>query len=219
MTYGAYFKTADGSEFVTPETTTIALDKKVEVSGNQRFTHIDVDVSTEDVIIPFAYTTGGPACLGYQFLSPTRIRIVAEQQVISIVPITLHAYIFTTKAQVPPKWGVAVWDGNGKCILTNETKILTDMITVGTYGNNQNNGIKLNTTLNGKFAVMPQQCGILAASSPIGTFSKAVNIVCYYNGSTSHVYAMASEGPPSGWPVTGTDYRTVGNAINAAYYD
>lgn len=133
MAYGAYLSTDDGVEFFTTETTSIALDQKLTASGSGQFITVNATVKTEDIILPFCVTTGGPAFFEYS-ITGNDVTISARQTVGQYKNIGLEVYLFTTKAQIPPSWGMAIWDANGKCILTNETKILTDIRQIGVPG-------------------------------------------------------------------------------------
>ncbi len=44
--------------------------------------------------------------------------------------------------------GIAIWDEQGVCILTNESKVLTDVQAIGTNGSDST-GFSINTTLAG----------------------------------------------------------------------
>jgi hypothetical protein len=48
-----------------------------------------------------------------------------------------------------PDYGLAVWDASGTLILTNETRTLSDVVTLGTAGVDASSGYNINTTLAG----------------------------------------------------------------------
>lgn len=45
---------------------------------------------------------------------------------------TLTAYVFAIFPQTLPAWGFAIWDATGKLVLTNESRVLSDLQTIGT---------------------------------------------------------------------------------------
>lgn len=218
MAYGAYFVTSDGVEFVTPDTTSIALEKKLTASGSGQFVTVSTTVSTEDIILPFCVTTGGPAFFEYS-ISGSTLTISARQTVGLLTNITLEVYLFTTKTQPLPAYGMAIWDANGKCILTNETRILTDLTQIGVPGGSANNGVNINYTMAGKYAIVPQAAGYRVAVSSSGTLQTPIGMCCYYNGTNSLISARMGEIPPGSWTPSGVDFHTTTTAIKTANYD
>ena len=218
MAYGAYLSTDDGVEFFTTETTSIALDQKLTASGSGQFITVNATVKTEDIILPFCVTSGGPAFFEYS-ITGNKITISARQTVGLYKNIGLEVYLFTTKAQIPPSWGMAIWDANGKCVLTNETKILTDIRQIGVPGGSANNGANINYTLPGKYAIVPQAAGYRVAVSSSGTLQTPIGMCCYYDGNNSIISARLGEIPPGSWTPSGVDFHTTTTAINTASYD
>lgn len=218
MAYGAYLATAGGVEFVTPETTSIALERKLTASGSGQYVTVTATVNTDDIVLPFCVTRGGPAFFEY-VINGNNITISARQTVGMYANITLEVYLFTTKAQNPPEWGMAVWDSSGKCILTNETRILTDLTQIGVPGGSANNGVNINYTMPGKYAIVPQAAGYRIAVSSSGTLQTPIGICCYYDGTNSTISARLGEIPPGSWTPSGVDFHTTTTAINAVNYD
>ncbi|HFE0235244.1 TPA: hypothetical protein ACF8KN_004079 [Salmonella enterica] len=215
-TYGALLTTPDGVQFVTPNTTPIALEKKLTATGSGIAT-ITTTFNTEDVVMPFCCTTGAEAYFTYT-ISGNTISVQARQTVGQSQSLTLHLYLFTTKAQVPPAWGMAIWDKNGKCILTNETKILTDITTGGIVGE-VNSGVNLDITTTGKKAIAPQAAGFMVAVSSGGALQSPIGNTCYFNGASSRMRTMLAETPPTGWNRQVIDFKTSVKYIDASYYD
>ncbi|MFD2022208.1 hypothetical protein ACFSKS_27355 [Pseudocitrobacter faecalis] len=90
---------------------------------------------------------------------------------------------------------MAIWDANGKCILTNETRILTDLTQIGVPGGSANNGVNINYTMAGKYAIVPQAAGYRVAVSSSGTLQTPIGMCCYYNGTNTLISARMGEIP------------------------
>ncbi|ATM51316.1 hypothetical protein CRN65_27285 (plasmid) [Klebsiella pneumoniae] len=63
-------------------------------------------------------------------------------------------YFFTIFPQPKPDYGLAIWDASGTLVLTDKTRILTD---VQSYGE----GYNINITNEGKWAVSPLALGLV----------------------------------------------------------
>ncbi len=74
---------------------------------------------------------------------------------------TAYVYFFSIFPQTKPDYGLAVWDASGTLILTNETRTLSDVVTLGTAGVDASSGYNINTTLAGKWACMPAMLGLI----------------------------------------------------------
>lgn len=167
MTYGALITAPNGQAFVTPESTPLALHSVAsftssEVSGYQRVTGYMPVPDINKPILPFLISNqparGAPA-LSAGVIADGRLEINGIN--IFNDQFTITAFLFTHFAQpVPnPPWGMAIWDANRQLILTHETRVLTDLTTVGQRGVNSNSGFFINTTMPGRWAIVPQCSG------------------------------------------------------------
>lgn len=133
---------------------------------------------------------------------------------------TLTAYIFAIFPQTLPEWGMAIWDASGKLVLTNESRVLSDLVTIGTPGNN--GGINIDQTLSGSYAVCP---GILGATLIQVMVQGQPQVIaataytgCRFNGSSSRISA-ASSSNASGSVVGNTNNGNTIIAIKTDAYD
>lgn len=220
MTWGALITSDDGTPFITEESTPISLQGKYSASGSTIAT-VTVTINTEDVVLPFAVATGD-AYFTYK-ISGTTLTVNAQRRVGDSGNFTLTVYVFTTRAQIPPSWGIAIWDKNGKCILTNETRVLTDIQIIGTKGGSDS-GFNLNTTKSGKWAIVPDLAGYVVGVIQTGGGPRPVQIqyafTASYNGSTTSIKPVMSESPPTGsGNVSYIDSKCAIRAIDVSRYE
>ena len=72
---------------------------------------------------------------------------------------TVSVYIFGYQFQPVPAWGIQINDSQGRCILTNETKVLRDVQKLGDEGSDTGSGFNANFMLTGEWAVVPAYTG------------------------------------------------------------
>ncbi|AXH43448.1 hypothetical protein MZUP3_240 [Erwinia phage vB_EhrS_49] len=107
----------------------------------------------------------------------------------------INVYIFGYQYQTPPRWGVAIWDAQGRCVITNETKVLRGLNTIGTEGADSA-GYNINTTLTGNIAVAPTMLGSVTGIIQSGgtrPFESRYYTSAYYNGSSTYIRAMMTD--------------------------
>lgn len=213
--YGVYMTTSDGRVFITPQTTPVSLFKKITGSGNG-VASASLTIDTSMVNIPFVVANA--AAFPSMSISGNTMTIDCHTQDDNGGNISFEAYIFSTVPPTLPKWGAAIWGPTGKLILTNETRVLTDIKTIGTKGENTA-GAAINQTLDGKWAIMPDLAGVL-----IGVYQqRPVQIgqpffAKYTNGKTQITSVLASA-PPPGISGSINNSKNSVKAINAALYD
>lgn len=223
MAFGALITLENGNPFITPETTPMALYQKVSVWSTQ--SGLDHQASAS-VTVP-----GGTSFAAF---GRTSVRSVISASrsgnTITVSGINrnigaflLEVYIFAVFPQTKPQWGMAIWDAAGKLILTNETRVLSDLTMVGTPGQTTG-GTAIDTTLPGKWAVAPMvigaivmQTGTAPGGQPvIQTFG--ISTGCFGSGGNTR-FAGASWTTATG-PVIGSMNSGVAlTAINTANYD
>lgn len=198
MSWGALITADDGTPFITDESTPINLAGKYTNTGTSGAS-VSVTVDTSLVLLPFVLTNV-EAYITYS-ISGSTLTVTAQQTVGKTDSVTLTVYLFSTKAQTPPAWGAAAWDKNGKCILTNETRVLTDVQIVGTKGQSTA-GVNINTSKAGKWAIVPDWAGYIVGVVQTGGGPRPVQIyigfTAVYNGATTRFYSIYAETPPTG---------------------
>jgi hypothetical protein len=120
-----------------------------------------------------------------------------------------------------PKWGFAIWDATGKLVLTNESRILSDLVTVGTPGATTG-GINIDVTLPGSYAVAPAILGSQIIQNNNTKPPTIVNITAYsgcrFNGSSTRINAAPST-TATGSAAGGTTTGIALTAINTTAFD
>lgn len=176
---GTPFYIQDTIPFALVRRQTFSVDATVNSGNGQR---ISLDSSNG---IPYLYFVrfDQPDGWGYQqALSGTHGLVVGA---FSSGTVSGTIYVFGAVVQPVPAWGIAIYDGAGRCILTNETRVLLGINVVNPTGN-AGTADYLNETISGKKAIIPARCGAVVYSQFIGG-----NIVtqiitrstgCYWNG-------------------------------------
>lgn len=197
MTWGLYIAAADGTPYITDESEPISLVNKQTTTGTGSAT-VSLTVDSNLVALPFVVTSK-EAYVTYS-ISGSTLTITATQQVGKSESLTLWVYLFSTQAQIPPAWGMAIWDKNGKCILTNETRVLTDVQVIGTKGQ-ATAGVNINVTKAGKWAMVPDWAGYFVGVVSTGGGPRPVQIyvgfTAVYDGTNTHFYSFYAELPPT----------------------
>lgn len=223
MSYGAMID-YKSQTFITPESTPFVLYSRTEAVATKT-TGKNVSAISR-VYCPRSYSAIGfikcswGAALGC-YRDGDYIVFSGSAQGRNVPLFTITCYLFAKFPQPLPQWGMAIWDANGTCILTNESKPLSDLITIGEPGSG--GGIYIDQTLSGSYAVMPRLMGATLVQVYIpGQQPVIVNVSAYtaasFNGSTTRINAASNQaagGSPVGYLNTGVAVT----AINTASYD
>ncbi|WP_054178587.1 hypothetical protein [Trabulsiella odontotermitis] len=216
MTWGVLLTTEDGVPFLTDESTPISLQGKYSASGSGNVS-VTITVDTDDVAMPFCVSTAD-TFFAYS-LSGTSLTVTAYPISTFSGSYTLTCYLFTTRAQPLPGWGLAIWDKNGKCILTNETRVLTDIVSIGTKGG-ANSGLNLSDTRSGKWGIIPELAGFYVGVYQQRPFQIGIGMAAKYNGTSTVIHPVMSVPVPVGGQLgTPLDAKTVVRAIDLSKYD
>lgn len=216
MTWGALIAADDGTQFITDDSTPISLQGIYSGSGSSYVT-LTIPIKTEDVVLPFCLASGN-IIFSYS-ISGTTLSVMARANSADTAQFTVTCYVFTTREQLLPAWGMAIWDRNGKCILTNETKVLTDIVTIGVKGS-ASSGLNLTSTRNGKWAILPELAGFYVGVYQQRPIQIAAGFTANYNGSTTVIKSILVTQPPHdaqlGAPL---DTKTIVRAIDVSRYE
>ena len=203
MSFGAYLTTADGGVFVTPESMPLSLIEKRTLAVGA--TEVSVSYDSSRPIIPFiTHNRAAPV----DNSASTAITATLSNGVcklscylMGVTGGTMDVYFFSVKPQIPPAWGMAIWDANGVCILTNETKVLTDVEAIRNPADENNSGTTLDITKAGRWAVMPRMVGyyvgVIGGSQPI-PFQSIQTSMAYYSGGNTRIKAVSGATPGGG---------------------
>lgn len=216
MNWGALITADDGTQFITDESTPVSLQGIYTASGSSLVTQV-IPFDTSDVVLPFCISTGN-TYFSYG-ISGNNIQVTAQAADTDSAAFIFTVYLFTTRAQPVPSWGVAIWDKSGKCILTNETKVLTDIQNLGTKGASDS-GLGLTRTMAGKWAILPEVSGYIVGVIQQRPFQIGVAFASRYDGINSYINPVQSSSFPAGGQVTGSlDAKTIVRAINVSRYE
>lgn len=221
MDWGALLVTENGAPFITPQSIPLAMYSKKSA---------DISTSSGAVTtISQAFPAGRPVI---PFVCTTISCVVSYTVVDNVCTVTFsnpsgagtaYVYFFTIFQQALPDWGIAIWDEQGVCILTNETRVLTDVQAIGTNGSDSA-GFSINTTLSGKFGIIPSTSGLATGVIIDGgtrPWSSQYFFSAVFNGATTQI-GQAMNGGSAGSGVSNLVYHNMKNsvyALNLANYD
>lgn len=222
MAYGAYID-VNGNPFITPNSTPMALYRKVTVqsssSRNFNSATASVNIPGGSSLIAFGRTSGYAALSSS--ISWQTISLSASNY--NVTPFTLEAYFFAIFPQTLPAWGMAIWDESGKLILTNETRVMTDLVTIGTPGASTG-GVFIDQTFPGqKLAVAPAILGAVLLQGPPQQGQPTIQPVTAYtachNDGNGTRFRSATSSSASGGSMGTSNLGNIMQAIEVSKYD
>lgn len=220
MSYGALLTDANGVPFYIEDTMPLSLIEKRNITASTGL--IDLFTSDGSVRYVFVYSNApqGGGLVTCEALEVSgnvwRLRVAGPTRTLSI-------FIFGYQFQPIPTWGIQINDAQGRCILTNETKVLRDVQSIGDSSNPNNSGYVMNQTLNGEWAIAPVYTGyftgvINQSNMPrpvVAQFASSAR----FNGSTTQIASgYIGNVDSSAVSVTYSNYRNRITAINVARY-
>lgn len=220
--YGVLLATAAGEVWVTPDSSPIALQarKTVTLLGTSGFnTQVTHTFPSGQPVVAFVHCTVeveitqtiSGNTITVDFLRPNATG-------------TAYVYFFSIFPQTKPVYGLAIWNAAGTLILTNETRTLSDVVTLGTAGVNASSGYNINATLAGKWACIPTMLGLITgvvfAGSQPQAYSAIYKSMAKLEGSNTRIFARPQTTPNGNIQnVAYSNMRNVIMAINCANYD
>ncbi|KKB87073.1 hypothetical protein [Citrobacter freundii] len=221
--YGALISLPNGNPFITPDSTPMTLYRKVTVNStfgwNFNSASASVTIDGQKGGIAFARTSA-PAKISASKSGNTFSVDASNYRRSAFV---LEAYFFAIYPLTLPAWGVAIWDAEGTLVLTNESRVLSDLTTIGSPGA-VSGGLNINKYMAGKWAVNPMGLGsviLRAGSAPGGQpIIQPVDVGtgCFNEGAGTRIKGLSST-TASGSSVGTTNSGIVITAINTAAYD
>ncbi|HCB1681301.1 MULTISPECIES: hypothetical protein [Citrobacter] len=221
--YGALISLPNGNPFITPDSTPMTLYRKVTVNstfgGNFNSASASVTIDGQKGGIAFARTSA-PAKISASKSGNTFSVDASNYRGSAFV---LEAYFFAIYPLTLPAWGVAIWDAEGTLVLTNESRVLSDLTTIGSPGA-VSGGLNIDTYMAGKWAVNPMGLGsviLQAGSAPGGQpifQSVDVGTGCHDDTGGTRIRGQSST-TASGASIGSTNSGIVITAINTAAYD
>lgn len=221
--YGALISLPNGNPFITPDSTPMTLYRKVTVNstfgGDFNSASASVTIDGQKGGIAFARTSA-PAKISASKSGNTFSVDASNYRGSAFV---LEAYFFSIYPLTLPAWGVAIWDAEGTLVLTHESRVLSDLTTIGSPGA-VSGGLNIDTYMAGKWAVNPMGLGSVilhAGSAPGGQpifQSVDVGTGCHDDTGGTRIRGQSST-TASGSSVGSTNSGIVITAINTAAYD
>ncbi|HFI6269047.1 TPA: hypothetical protein ACGRWC_000544 [Escherichia coli] len=201
-TFGAYLRLSNGNIFVTPEATPMCLYTRQDIScPPTQNTSRYIAVPINKPVMVFVKTSIGGVTASVSRANSGQILCAFGRDTNNTYTATV--YVFSIFSPSLPEWGMAIWNASGELVLTNESRILTDIVTVGSPGNS--GGINIDQTLSGSYAICPQLLGAV-----VGQGSASIYAAAYYNGINTRIYGVTAGGV-----FNPTGYINHGNAITA----
>lgn len=220
MAFGAILTDANGVPFYIGDTMPLTLlEKRTITAGAGLFDLFTGDGSPRYVFVNSngAQGTSLSTCEALEISGNLwRLRTAGAVRQINI-------FIFGYQFQPIPAWGIQINDAQGRCILTNETKVLRDVQNLGDSTVATSSGYQFSTTLTGQWAVAPVYTGYFSgvnnsSGQPIPIIAQFASSA-RFNGSTTQVasgYIGTVDGSASN--PSYTNYRNRITAINVARY-
>ena len=220
--YGALISLPNGNPFITPDSTPMTLYRKVTVNstfgGDFNRASASVTIDGQKGGIAFARTSA-PAKISASKSGNTFSVDASNYRGSAFV---LEAYFFAIYPLTLPAWGVAIWDAEGTLVLTNESRVLSDLTTIGSPGA-VSGGLNIDTYMAGKWAINPMGLGSVllhAGSAPGGQpiiQSVDVGTGCFNEDAGTRIKGLTST-TASGSSIGTTNSGIVITAINTAAY-
>lgn len=196
MSYGVLLTTDTGDVWVSPESIPLALLTKKTATVVNGSAQVIQTFDSSQPIIPFVYCSS---------VGTLKMDIVNGTCTINLTNALsgarIEVYFFSIFTQPLPDYGLAIWNKNGTCILTNETKTLADLVRVGGSGTASDNGIGTNAWYSGKWACIPQYMGIAVGiihSGGTRPWQSNYRAIAHAEKGGSRVIAYGDGGSPTG---------------------
>lgn len=219
MSYGVLLTTDSGEVWVSPESSPLALVSKKVATYTGGTLVITQTFDADKPMIPFARINSNGTAIIYTEMTPGTCSVKLRN---ALSGTQIEVYFFTIFTQQPPDYGLAIWDENKKCILTNETRTLADLVKIGGAGNSSNNGIGTNQLMTGKWACMPDYLGIAVGIITQGgtrPWQSSYRSLARAEGSKTRIIAYGDGGTPVGVENLGfTDGHAQVIAIDVSRY-
>lgn len=235
MTYGVMLTTTSGEVFVTPDSTPLALHSRYSANSSEINGYQVARISRSlpaDLKNPIVFCVTNKPSSGYPCITGgVRSGTLSVEAINAVTnsPFNMTAYVFGNFPQPMPAsgWGLAIWDEDQRLILTHETRVLTDLRTVGVKGNNSQSGLNIDTTLSGKWGIIGGISGqqlwrVTGGGGPGGgIYPLSMAFTATYNGSNTRITSSSTQASPgaSAQLEGSNNVGSVVVAVNLSNYD
>lgn len=156
--YGAFLADQQGNPYYILDTLPLCLieKKSFNITGGRGISVIHPNDSTFRLV--FCRTNVAGSSFSYYLDTVTTGSYVVDSRG-AASGFTLDVYVFGYQYQTPPKYGIAIWDAAGRCVITNETKVLRGIEVIGNQADANTSGYNASGTLAGDWAIAPEIMG------------------------------------------------------------
>lgn len=198
MSYGVLLSTESGEVWVSQESIPLALyaKKSVTVTTGSTITSLTQSYDVNQPIIPFVYTTSEGA-----LWSDIANGVCTVSLRNAAIGTRMEVYFFSIFPQPLPDYGLAIWNADKICVLTNETKTLSDLEKVGGSGTASDNGINTNIFKSGKWGCVPEYLGIATGviNDPLPRpWQSNIRAIARSEGAGTRIVAFGDAGSSTG---------------------
>lgn len=189
--FGAYLLDDNGLIYYENGADILSFKEKISVVPSLETQEIDLRVSGNMPVMPFVKVNTN----ALKNLSPyLELRKTSYNNWSLFVKYGknehIDIYVFSVNVyQQQPQFGMALFNENGDCLLTNETKRL-NMNLCGEV-----NSIKADITLNGSYAIFPQFSGVIIwrgdGITDNRSYDSDVSYLALYNGYQTRIHGQA----------------------------
>ncbi len=201
MSYGGFLNDESGNPFYIDGTLPLRLIDVRTFTSNPGAGFFDLYPDDGQIRFTFVSSTAE----GYYFITQDLTNHGTNWILTSSVPngTVITAYIFGYSVETfLPEYGLAVWNDQGQLVITNETKVLSNIQTLGDRNSDTNSGMNLNVTLSGHWAVAPTLTGAIVGvvfqGSQPRPFSSFFYTCASFDGTNTVVRSHGSGGDTSG---------------------
>lgn len=207
MSWGALFVDNEGVPWATPESTPMSLVKKIGLDHSGSGTdEIDVDFSKPVV---FAMLANSNRVISSVSRSESGRALITSKLITGDGDYAIDVYVFSTQTQPAVKFGINIFDAQGLCIQTNETKVMPAPVRLGVPGSDEA-GYNVRANLSGRWAIIPETTGYVTAVVPAGggmrPFQQPISSFAAFDSEKTQIYSGA-------WDIPGA------SAQNITYYN
>lgn len=219
--YGALLIDQQGNPYYILDTMPLCLISKQSFSRTA--VNGVIDIHDDDSTFRYVFCRGSAVGVNFYYaLNQTS----GKYAIFSSGPgtYTVDVYIFGYQYQTPPKVGIAIWDAQGRCVITNETKVLRGVTTVGDSSNPNNSGYNVTGNLSGDWAIAPDilgyMTGVINQGGQVYPFVAPAYSSAYKSGANTIIKAefRGDSGGGGAGNIQYTNHRNTIKAIDISRY-
>lgn len=220
MSYGITLVNEAGNPWVTPSSIPIAFHSRQDfwIQDPRVLTAAEIYYDTSKPCFAFVVCYGGdsrPKSAETRTLyldGKCRVEIIRGENNKNV-----SVYFFTIHEQPPTPFGINIWDENGKLIINNETRTLSDVASIG-------GGINAREVRGGKWGVVPLVTGMITGVITSGGMPRPYQAEyyanAYFDGNNTTISSVENNSP--GGNISGVTWHNMNNhllCVDLSRYD